>query len=72
MPHVIDFPKCMANHSRHSTNISPKSASDDYVADPRKNRLLLALPEPELQRWLPHLEYVDMRLGEVLPEAGSA
>jgi len=39
--------------------------------DPRKNQLLAALPEPELQRWLPHLEYVDMRLGEVLYEAGS-
>ena len=38
---------------------------------PRKNQLLAALPEPELQRWLPHLEYVDMRLGEVLYEAGS-
>jgi CRP-like cAMP-binding protein len=39
--------------------------------DPRKNRLLAALPEAELQRWLPNLEYVDMRLGEVLYEAGS-
>jgi CRP-like cAMP-binding protein len=35
------------------------------------NRLLAALPEAELQRWLPHLEYVDMPLGEVLYEAGS-
>jgi CRP-like cAMP-binding protein len=39
--------------------------------DPRKNQLLAALPELELQRWLPHLEYADMRLGEVLYEAGS-
>jgi hypothetical protein len=39
--------------------------------DPRKNQLLAALPEAELQRWLPHLEHVDMRLGEVLYEAGS-
>jgi CRP-like cAMP-binding protein len=39
--------------------------------DPRKNQLLAALPETELQRWLPHLEYLDMRLGEVLYEAGS-
>jgi CRP-like cAMP-binding protein len=38
---------------------------------PRKNQLLAALPEAELQRWLPHLEYVDMRLGEALYEAGS-
>jgi CRP-like cAMP-binding protein len=41
------------------------------LPDPRKNQLLAALAEPELQRWLPHLEYVDMRLGEVLYEAGS-
>jgi CRP-like cAMP-binding protein len=39
--------------------------------NPRKNRLLAALPEPQLQRWRPHLEYIDMRLGEVLYEAGS-
>jgi CRP-like cAMP-binding protein len=39
--------------------------------DPRNNQLLAALPEAELHRWLPHLEYVDMRLGEVLYEAGS-
>jgi CRP-like cAMP-binding protein len=39
--------------------------------DPRKNQLLAALPEAELHRWLPHLEYVDMRLGKVLYEAGS-
>jgi CRP-like cAMP-binding protein len=39
--------------------------------EPRQNRLLAALPEAELRRWLPHLEYVDMPLGEVLYEAGS-
>jgi hypothetical protein len=39
--------------------------------DPRKNQLLAAPPEAELHRWLPHLEYVDMRLAEVLYEAGS-
>jgi CRP-like cAMP-binding protein len=39
--------------------------------DPRKNQLLAALPETEFQRWQSNLEYVDMRLGEVLYEAGS-
>jgi CRP-like cAMP-binding protein len=39
--------------------------------DLKKNRLLAALPEAELRRWLPHLEYVDMPLGDVLYEAGS-
>jgi CRP-like cAMP-binding protein len=39
--------------------------------DPRQNRLLATLPEAELQRWLPHLEFVDMHLGEVLYESGD-
>jgi CRP-like cAMP-binding protein len=39
--------------------------------DPRTNQLLAALPEAELQRWQPNLEYVEMRLGEVLYESGS-
>jgi CRP-like cAMP-binding protein len=33
--------------------------------------LLAALPETELQRWQPHLEYVEMGLGEVLYESGG-
>ncbi|MCV2360566.1 MULTISPECIES: Crp/Fnr family transcriptional regulator [Roseateles] len=37
----------------------------------RKNHLLDALPEPEWQRLLPHLESVDMPLGLVLYEPGS-
>jgi CRP-like cAMP-binding protein len=40
--------------------------------DPRDNRLLAALPDAELQRWLPALEPVDMPLGEVLYESGVA
>jgi CRP-like cAMP-binding protein len=39
--------------------------------DPRQNRLLATLPEVELQRWLPHLELVEMQLGEVLYESGA-
>jgi CRP-like cAMP-binding protein len=37
----------------------------------RKNQLLAALPIETLQRWLPHLEAVDMPLGQVLYEAGT-
>jgi CRP-like cAMP-binding protein len=40
-------------------------------ADLKTNRLLAALPQAELQHWLAHLEYVELRLGEVLYEAGS-
>ena len=40
--------------------------------DPRKlNRLLGVLPEAEWQRWQPHLDVVDLPLGEVLYESGG-
>ena len=40
-------------------------------ADPKHNLLLAALPDPEYQRWLPHLESVAMPLGQVLHESGK-
>ncbi len=40
--------------------------------DPKANRLLAALPQAEWQRWLPHLEPVEMSLGSVLHESGEA
>ena len=39
--------------------------------DPRRNRLLGALPEAEFQRWRARLEPVDLLLGKVLYESGS-
>ncbi len=39
---------------------------------PLQNQLLAALPETELQRWLPLLEAVELPLGEVLYESGAA
>lgn len=39
--------------------------------EPRKNRLLAALPDAEWQRWLPQLEAVEMPLGQVLYESGT-
>jgi len=41
------------------------------IPDPRENRLLGALPDAEWGRWAPHLECVEMPLGEVLYEPGS-
>lgn len=38
--------------------------------DPRQNRLLAALPEPEWERWAPLMEPVDLPLGKVLYESG--
>lgn len=39
---------------------------------PLQNQLLAALPEVELQRWLPQLEPVELALGQVLYESGAA
>jgi CRP-like cAMP-binding protein len=39
--------------------------------NPRHNQLLAALPHDQWQRWQPHLEYVDLPLGQVIYEAGS-
>jgi CRP-like cAMP-binding protein len=38
---------------------------------PRQNHLLAALPAAEVERWLPHLEAIEMPLGQVLYESGS-
>ena len=43
----------------------------ELAADPRQNRLLAALPDPEWARWMPRLEPVDMPLGRVLYESGG-
>ncbi len=39
--------------------------------DPSENQLLAALPQAEMQRWLPNLESVDMPLGSVVYESGG-
>ncbi|MEO7548997.1 MAG: Crp/Fnr family transcriptional regulator [Ramlibacter sp.] len=41
-------------------------------ADAKSNQLIAALPELEFRRWLPQLEAVDLPLGQVLYESGSA
>ena len=40
-------------------------------SNPKLNQLLAALPDAEWQRWWPHLERVEMTLGEVLCESGG-
>jgi CRP-like cAMP-binding protein len=40
--------------------------------DPLSNQLLAALPVEEWQRWLVQLEPVELKLGQVLYESGSA
>lgn len=39
--------------------------------NPRENHLLAVLGPAEYQRWAPHLEQVEMPLGQVLYESGS-
>jgi CRP-like cAMP-binding protein len=38
---------------------------------PKQNHLLAALPSAEWSRWLPHLESIEMPLGQVLYESGA-
>jgi CRP-like cAMP-binding protein len=46
--------------------------ADSHPSDePRRNRLLAALPDAEWQRWHPQLEAVELPLGKVLYESGS-
>jgi CRP-like cAMP-binding protein len=42
------------------------------VPKPQQNYLLAALPAPALERLLPHLEPVELSLGEVLYDSGGA
>jgi CRP-like cAMP-binding protein len=42
-----------------------------YALEAKLNHLLAALPDLEWQRWQPHLEAVEMPLGQVLCESGS-
>ncbi|MEO8102679.1 MAG: Crp/Fnr family transcriptional regulator [Betaproteobacteria bacterium] len=48
-----------------------KSVLPTAAADIKLNRLLAALPDAELKRWLPKLELVDLPLGHVLYESGA-
>lgn len=62
---------------------APKIKMHDHVALPSRrrvlassgeaklNRLLAALPDVEMKRWVPELELVDLLLGQVLYEAGK-
>ena len=50
----------------NNPNPNPNSNSN-----PKLNQLLAALPDAEWQRWWPHLERVEMTLGEVLCESGG-
>jgi CRP-like cAMP-binding protein len=63
----------IASH-HDGTNLNQDTPPDSVKtlsAGPTENHLLAALPDTEWQRWLPHLERVEMPLGQVLYEAGG-
>src|SRR6202051_2852373 len=43
----------------------------DTSTNPKHNHLLAALADDQWQRWMPHLEHVEMPLGQVLYEPGA-
>jgi CRP-like cAMP-binding protein len=49
----------------------PTDAGLVAAPDPKQNHLLAAHYAGTLQRWMPHLEWVDMSLGGVLFESGE-
>jgi CRP-like cAMP-binding protein len=51
--------------------LEEESIIKDMVSSPKLNKLLVALPPAEWQRWSPQLELVEMPLGMVLHEAGQ-
>lgn len=42
-----------------------------HACDPRHNQLLASLSDADWQRWQPHMELVDLPLGQVLCESGN-
>jgi CRP-like cAMP-binding protein len=50
--------------------MNTKHTKPSHCPDPRQNVLLASLPEAQWKHWLPELELVDLRLGEVLSESG--
>ena len=56
--------------ARSTAVTKPALPRADLAHDARQNQLLSQLPAAAWQRWLPHLEAVDMPLGKVLFEAG--
>jgi len=58
--------RAVAGFPLDTTTGVPLTLADDFLS----NQLLASLPQPELQRWLPLLEAVELPLGRVLYESG--
>jgi CRP-like cAMP-binding protein len=46
-------------------------SKSDEASSPKQNHMLSALPQADFNRLLPHLEWVEMPLGDVLYESGG-
>jgi CRP-like cAMP-binding protein len=53
------------------TIVGPSGLLMIDALEARQNQLLAAVPDVELERWLPYLEAVDLPLGKVLYESGT-
>ncbi len=63
------FPPCLDEIAKNPPAAAPQKLT---ASNARINQLLAALPPSTLARWLPHLEMVDMPLGQVLYESSVA
>ena len=61
---------CEPHSGAHSNAARLWSVPLDPVQSAKKNRLLARLPDAEWQRWVPHLDWVDLPQGRVLHESG--
>jgi CRP-like cAMP-binding protein len=63
----------MRSSNSETYAIAPNAVQSPMALAPpaRPNRLLSALPEAELARWLPQMEPVELPLGQVIYEPGS-
>jgi CRP-like cAMP-binding protein len=62
---------CVPHDGTNLNQDTPTDSVKTLSTGPTENHLLAALPDTEWQRWLPHLERVEMPLGQVLYEAGG-
>jgi CRP-like cAMP-binding protein len=62
---------CDPHDGRNLDQDTPPGSVKTLSPDPSENHLLAVLPNAEWQRWLPHLERVEMPLGQVLYESGG-
>jgi CRP-like cAMP-binding protein len=60
----------IAPYRRHDRSLDAPAGSQQ-ADDPRRNRLLAALPASEFERLLPHLVAIDMPAGMALHESGE-